>query len=202
MARRSEDRGSPIATKPSEVKRILRLANATRNDVFYDLGCGHGRVCIIAAEHVKRAVGIEDHVATYKEAKRAVKKAGLDRRVKIRDSDVTTARISDATIVYSTLDENYADIFRFERVLKKGCRFVSASVPLIGIKPEKRDGDFYLMKVPFKHAKDEADWAKAALQSKNGTPAKLYKKYRGWYGRRTVKEMRKIFQRRLKQWQG
>lgn len=82
----------------------------------------------MAAQRVKRAVGIENHIATFKEAKRAVKKSGLDDRVKIRNSDISTARISDPTIVYSTLDERYGDIFRLESVLKTSCRFISASV--------------------------------------------------------------------------
>ncbi len=201
MVRRSESRGDPKATKPAEVSRILRLAKANRNDVFYDLGCGHGCVCIIAAKKVKRVVGIEDHIATYKEAVKAVKKAGLQDKVKIRNCDFMTAKIGDATILYSTVYEDHKDIYHFERVLKNGSRFVSAGIPLIGIKPNKVDGTFYLMRMPFKRATSEDDWAKSVLGTKNGTATKLFKKYRKWYGRQSVKDLRKILARRLKTWQ-
>lgn len=201
MGRRSEERGDPKATKPHEVKRILRLANASRNDAFYDLGCGHGRVCMLAAGKVRRAIGIEDHIATYREAVRQVRKAGLECKVKIRNSDMATARIGDATIVYTTLNEGYKDVDRFERVLKEGCRFISVHVPLIGIKPNQIDGMFFLMRVPFSHAGDEDDWARSVLRSKRGTATELYKKYRKRYGRKFVRELRSILSRRLKRWQ-
>ena len=201
MVRRSESRGDPKATKPAEVSRILRLAKANRNDVFYDLGCGHGCVCIMAAKKVKRVIGIEDHTATYKEAVKAVKHAGLQNMVKIRNSDFMAAKIGEATILYSTVYEDYKDIYHFERVLKNGSRFVSAGIPLIGIKPNKVDGTFYLMRMPFKRATSEDDWAKSVLGTKNGTATKLFKKYRKWYGRQSVKDLRKILARRLKTWQ-
>ena len=201
MVRRSESRGDPKATKPVEVKRILRLAKANRNDVFYDLGCGHGCVCIMASKKVKRVVGIENHTATCQEAVSAVKKAGLQDRVKIRNSDFMTAKIGDATVLYSTVYEDYKDIYHFEHVLKKGSRFVSAGIPLIGIKPNKRDGTFYLMRAPFKHARSEDDWAQSVLGTKKGTATKLFKKYRKWYGRQFVKDLRKILARRLTTWQ-
>jgi SAM-dependent methyltransferase len=189
-----------MATQPAEVKRILRLAKATKDDIFYDLGCGHGRVCIIASKQVKRAVGIEDHIATYKEAVRAVRKAGLQDKVKIRNSDVSSAKIGDATMVYTMINESYKDLERFERLLPRGSRFISAYVPLIGVIPDKKDGSFYLMKMPFKHAKDEDDWARSVLGTKNGTAGKLYKKYTRWYGREFVKDLKKTLRRRLRKW--
>lgn len=201
MTRRSEIRGNPNITKPGEVKRILKLARATSRDVFYDLGCGHGRVCILAAKKVRRAVGIEDHIATYKVAVKAVKKAGLQNKVRIRNSDFSFAKLADATIVYSTLNEDEADTDRFERLLKKGCRFISAGVPLIGIKPEQIDGTLYLMRVPFKHAKDEDDWARSVLNTRNTSASKLFRKYQKWYGRKITKDIIRTLRRRLKKWQ-
>ena len=155
----------------------------------------------MASKKVKRVVGIENHTATCQEAVSAVKKEGLQDRVKIRNSDFMTAKIGDATVLYSTVYEDYKDIYHFERVLKKGSRFVSAGIPLIGIKPNKRDGTFYLMRVPFEHATSEDDWAQSVLDTKNGTATKLFKKYRKWYGRQFVKDLRKILARRLKTWQ-
>jgi len=66
MTRKSDNLGPPDLTTPIETKKILSLAKANKNDIFYDLGCGHGGVCIIAARKVKRAVGIEKY-KTYRE---------------------------------------------------------------------------------------------------------------------------------------
>lgn len=110
------------------------------------------------------------------------------------------ARISDATIIYSTLDENSEEIHHFERVLKKGCRFISYGVPLVGIKPDGKDGLFFRMRMPFKRAKDEEDWASSVLQTKNASSIKLYRKYRRWFGRKFVRYLKKVLSGRLKYW--
>lgn len=199
MPHRAEWRGDPNTTKPRDVKRILRLAHATKNDIFYDLGCGHGRVCIIAAEKVKLAVGIEDHYATYRKAIEAVKKSGLVHKIIIRHSDFLNAKISHATIVYAVaLEDSERDGEHYENVLKAGCRFITLYLPLIGTKQDKVDYPYFMMKVPFKHAKDELEWARSVLRTKNATPTKLYKKLRSWYGRKYVRTLRRILKKRLK----
>lgn len=202
MTCRADWRGDPNTTKPRDVKRILRLAHATKNDIFYDLGCGHGRVCIIVAKKVKLAVGIEDHYPTYRKAIEAVKKSGLRHKVRIRHSNFQSARISDATIAYAVaLEDSEKDGEHYEKVLKTGCRFITLYLPLIGIKPDKVDYPFFMMKAPFKHAEDELDWARSVLKTKNATPTKLYKKLRSWYGRKYVRTLRRILKRRLKRFQ-
>ena len=41
----------------------MRLAQATGHDVFFDLGCGMGKLCVVAVKEfgVRKAVGIELH---------------------------------------------------------------------------------------------------------------------------------------------
>ena len=198
MTQRAEWRGDPEATKPSDVRKILRLVGANKKDVFYDLGCGHGRVCILAARKVRQVVGIEEHYDTYKQALRNVKKTDVEHKIKIKHSNVDKARLGDATIIYTILYESDGDLERYERTLKRGCRFATLYVPLIGIKPDKIDYPFYMMRVPFTHAKDEQDWVKSILKTKNATPTKLYKKLRHWCGRKNVKDIRKLLSKHLK----
>lgn len=200
MLRRADFRGESSLTTAAEVKRILKITGANKNDVFYDLGCGHGKVCIRAAKVAKLAVGIEDHVDTYRQALKFVEKSIAAKRVKIRHQDIFKTKISDATIVYTVLDEDKRDLDFYEKHLKKGCRFVTTYVPLIGIKPDKKDGKFYMMKVPFKKAKDEEEWAKSVLQTKSASSKKLYKILRHDYGRAYVRKLGKILEKRLEEW--
>jgi predicted RNA methylase len=53
-------KGSPTATKYWEAIRVFQLANLQKKDVFCDLGCGYGFVCIWASRRCKLAVGIEE----------------------------------------------------------------------------------------------------------------------------------------------
>src|ERR687897_3141743 len=109
MTRRSADRGPPNLTKPSETRKMLLLANANKNDIFYDLGCGHGGVCIQAASKVKKAVGIEDHYYTYKEAVSQARRSDAPDKIIIRHSNIDTSRFGNATIVYACLEEETGD---------------------------------------------------------------------------------------------
>jgi len=57
-----EDEWGPAnAITPSEIINLLKLANSKSSDIFYDLGCGHGRVVRMAITYgkVKKAIGIE-----------------------------------------------------------------------------------------------------------------------------------------------
>ena len=58
-------------TPVSVVRAMLGLAGASVNDIVYDLGCGDGRVLLVAVEEyrVKKAVGIEDDPEYVKKSK-------------------------------------------------------------------------------------------------------------------------------------
>jgi cyclopropane fatty-acyl-phospholipid synthase-like methyltransferase len=45
------------------IRSLLRFADASRRDIFFDLGCGSGQLCIIAVRefNVRAAVGIDSH---------------------------------------------------------------------------------------------------------------------------------------------
>jgi SAM-dependent methyltransferase len=200
LPRYADRRGEPDLTTPAEVRRILKLTKANSSDVFYDLGCGYGKVCINAAKVVRFAVGIEDHIDIYREAKELVAKSDVAGKVRIKHADFYSSRPSDATIIFTILDEDDGDLDFYEKHLKKGCRVVTEYVPFIGIKPDRKDGKFYMMQVPFKRAKDDEDWAKSVLHTKNASASRLYKKLRHEYGLKYVRDLRKTLSKRLTEW--
>jgi SAM-dependent methyltransferase len=87
-------------TTPALVLRILELASATQDDVFYDLGCGLGLPAIVAALVCRKAVGVEILPALVRHARRVAKALRLE-NVRFIESDFGSVDVSAATIVYS-----------------------------------------------------------------------------------------------------
>ena len=71
------------------IRKILQLALASSKDIFYDLGCGKGQLCVVAVAEfgVKRAVGIEMHRGRAAKAAKRVHELGLADRIEIRNED-------------------------------------------------------------------------------------------------------------------
>jgi predicted RNA methylase len=178
------------------IRKILQLALASSKDIFYDLGCGKGQLCIVAVAEfgVKRAVGIEMHRGRAAKAAKRVHELGLADRVEIRNEDFMESDLYDATIVYSGLSETEEDIAYFERKVRAGCRIVTLFLPFVGVLPEAVDYPFYLMKVPFRKTEDVSLWTSKVLFRK-ATTGELYREldsdreYR--YDKRAFKQMMK-----------
>jgi predicted RNA methylase len=147
------------------IRKIMRLARASREDVFYDLGCGRGRLCVIAVTEfgVKKAVGIELHSGRAAKAAESVQELGLADRIEIRNEDFMESDLSDATVVYSGLEEIEEDVQFFESRLRTGCRLVSLFLPFVGVLPTAADYPFYLMETPFRKTRDPTLWMSRVL---------------------------------------
>ena len=50
-----------VPTPEPVVEAMLQVANVTKNDVVYDLGCGDGRIPVTAAQQVRRARRVLRH---------------------------------------------------------------------------------------------------------------------------------------------
>ena len=178
------------------IRKILNLAQAFKGDVFYDLGCGRGQLCVVAVVEfgVKRAVGIELHRGRAAKAAERIQEMGLTDRIEIRNEDFMESDLSDATIVYCGLGEVDEDVALFGRKLKTGCKIVSLFLPFVGILPAAADYPFYLMKVPFRKTKDVSLWTSKVLFT-DASVEELYqeldsdREYR--YDKRTFKRMMK-----------
>jgi len=84
------------------VRRILRVVRPGPEDVFYDIGCGMGRIlCVAAQQPLRRCVGIELQEPLCEIARRNA--ARLRRRkapIEIVRGDATTVDLSDGTIYF------------------------------------------------------------------------------------------------------
>ena len=176
------------------IRKLLTLARAAKGDVFYDLGCGVGQLCVVAVKEfgVKKAVGIEMHAGRAAKAAAHVKRMGLSDRIEIRNEDFADSDIHDATIAYCGHYEAEEDVSRFERELPPGSRFVTLFLPFVGVLPTAADYPFYLMEVPFRRTRDESLWISKVLFRK--APADEFfaeldtdREYR--YDKRTLKQL-------------
>ncbi|MDA4112526.1 MAG: class I SAM-dependent methyltransferase [Thaumarchaeota archaeon] len=157
------------------IRKILRLAGATRQDVFYDLGCGKGQLCVVAVTEfgVRKAVGIELHRGRAAKAAEYVRELGLSDRIEIWNEDYMESDLGEATIAYCGHTETEEDVPHFEEQLGARSRFVSLFLPFVGVVPTAVDYPFYLMKLPFKKTDDASLWISEVL-SKKATLEELY----------------------------
>jgi cyclopropane fatty-acyl-phospholipid synthase-like methyltransferase len=121
---------------------MLTLADLKAGEILYDLGCGDGRVVIMAAQEFgARGVGVEMREDLAKQATQKVSELGLDGRVKIINGDMFKVDLSQANVVslYLTTSANDKVKPKLEAELKPGTRVVSHDYEIIGWKPIKID---------------------------------------------------------------
>ena len=132
---------TPYVTTPPEVVRaMLKLATVGSGDVVYDLGCGDGRIVIAAARDFgAHGVGIEISPEHAAEARENVRKAGVGRRVDIRQQDLIDADLTRASVValYLLPEVNLRLRPKLLRELKPGTRIVSHTFDMGDWRPDK-----------------------------------------------------------------
>lgn len=120
----------PFVPTPLYVARkMLELAGAHEGDIVIDLGCGDGRIPIIAVKefNVKRAVCVEIQKHLAEQAKENVRKLGLEDRIEVINDDMFKVNISEASIVtlFLLTSVNDALASKLKEELHKGTRIVS-----------------------------------------------------------------------------
>ncbi len=156
-------RGKAKATECWEARQVFDLADLSEKDIFYDLGCGNGWVCIWAARKCEFAKGIESHIDRVKEANNNVDKSGL-KNVKIIKGDLVKYRFPDANVLFCVVDLDLKDFKRWNRrKRKKTLRVVTLGPPPIPIKPVATKGVFCLTKFPFELARTSGEWYSSVL---------------------------------------
>jgi SAM-dependent methyltransferase len=129
-----------VPTTEPAVEAMLKLAEVTKTDVVYDLGCGDGRIVIAAAKNLgARAVGIDINPVRIGEAKENAKKAGVEAKVRFEENDLFEADIHEATVVTLFLLPHINLKLRPKLLhdLKPGTRIVSNTFDMGDWKPEK-----------------------------------------------------------------
>ena len=159
----AQDQAAPVrgpdvifVPTPNEiVETMLKMAEVTKADTVYDLGCGDGRIVIAAAQkYGARGVGIDIDPERVAEATENTRKAKVADRVKILRGDLFEADISGATVVtlYLLTDLNIKLRPKLLRELKPGTRVVSHAFNMGDWKPERQASvqgtSVYLWRVP------------------------------------------------------
>ena len=143
-----------VATPQEVVDAMLDVAQVTRNDIVYDLGCGDGRIVITAALRGARGVGIDIDPLRIREANAQARDANVDDRVQFLEADLFKADISKATVVtlYLLTSLNLKLQPKLLKELKPGTRIVSHTFDMGAWKPEQTvqvdDSTIYLWKIP------------------------------------------------------
>lgn len=129
-----------VATPLDVVERMLHLADVGPTDVVYDLGCGDGRIVIMAAQKFgARGVGVDIDASLVTEATADADAAGVANRVSFRVQDARTVDVHDATVVtlYLLAASNIALRPMLQRDLRPGARIVSHNFPMGDWEPDR-----------------------------------------------------------------
>ncbi len=119
-----------VPTPDDIVEAMCKLGKVTKKDVVYDLGCGDGRMVIIAIKkfNAKRGVGIDIDKQRIKESKENAELQGVSDKVEFRVGDVLKVKdLPDASVVllYMGDDINMRLKPILKSKLKPGSRVVS-----------------------------------------------------------------------------
>lgn len=128
-----------VPTRKEALEVVFQALDLKPGDIFYDLGCGDGRVAIEAAKRfpVKKVVCVETRGDLIEEGrKRAVEEGVQDKVVFIKD-DFFNVAISEATAVYMYLltSVNEALKPKLSKELRPGSRVVTLDFQIPGWRP-------------------------------------------------------------------
>ena len=130
-----------VPTPPPIVEAMLKLGKIQPADFVIDLGCGDGRIVIMAVEKFgARGMGFDLNPQRIAEAKENAKKAGVEEKVEFIERNLFEADVSKATLVtlYLLPDVNLRLRPKLLRELRTGARIVSHSFDMGDWKPDKK----------------------------------------------------------------
>ncbi|MBM3878689.1 MAG: methyltransferase domain-containing protein [Verrucomicrobia bacterium] len=126
-----------VPTPQVVVDKMLELAEVKTGDVVYDLGCGDGRIVVTAAKkYGVKAVGFDIDPQRIREAQANVRSNRVEHLVTIRNADIFTLDLREASVVtlYLLPDLNVRLMPQLEK-LRHGARIVSHDFDMRGAKP-------------------------------------------------------------------
>ncbi len=111
-------------------REMLNMTGVTSEDLVYDLGCGDGRIVILAAkERGARGIGVDLDPERIKESRENAKAAGVTHLVRFYEQNLFDTDITKATVVmlYLYPEVNLKLRPKVLKELKPGTRIVSHS---------------------------------------------------------------------------
>ena len=172
--------GPPILFTNIDIRRMLHLARARPDDVFYDLGCGWAQNLIIAATEfdLGKCVGIERDERRYRKAVQRVRARKLSSKIKIVkgnfedlvDEPFKGEDVKEATMIFYGLSTSAEFLERLSNSMRKGARLLYYYNTLFPeIKADKSDYPFYLSKHPFTIPESERDWLDSIIRKEKSS---------------------------------
>jgi hypothetical protein len=124
---------APFVPSPIDVVReMLELAKLQPGEVLFDLGCGDGRIVLMAAkEFGSKAIGVDLNAGLVVEAKLSAEKLGL-KNASFIDGNMFDVDLSSADVVTMYLMTRANEKLRpkLESELKRGARVVTHDFPI------------------------------------------------------------------------
>jgi hypothetical protein len=132
-----------VPTPMSVVRSMLEIAGVGPGDTLYDLGCGDGRIVVMAVEefNADKAVGFELNKHLVETALESIRSKGLDDRVSVLNENIMEVDLSPASVVtlYLTTTGNAKLRFKFIEELSDGTRIISHDFPIIDWVQDTKD---------------------------------------------------------------
>ncbi len=129
-----------VVTEDHIADQMFKLLKLKPGDIFYDLGCGDGRLVIGAVKHPGvRGVGIDLDPRRVEESKANARAAGVSDRTTFIRQDIFQSDFRDATAIaiYLLPSLNLKLRPRFFQELKPGTRIVSHNFDMGEWKPDQ-----------------------------------------------------------------
>lgn len=129
-----------VPTPPEVVEAMLAMAEVSKDDMLYDLGCGDGRIVITAAKMFgSRGIGIDIDPQRIKECHENARNEGVEDRVEFFQTDIFKTDFSKANVValYMLTEINLRLRPIFFKNLNPGTRIVSHDYDMGKWKPDK-----------------------------------------------------------------
>jgi SAM-dependent methyltransferase len=116
-----------VPTPERMIRRLLQLADTTKDDVVLDLGSGDGRIPIYAAKHFgARGIGVELEENLVSLARRTASAQGVTQRVQFIQDDLFKADLSVASVIALYISPGVMERLKPRLVeLRPGTRIVS-----------------------------------------------------------------------------
>jgi len=129
-----------VPTPFGVIREMLKIADLKEDEILMDLGCGDGRVLVIAAKEFKAyAIGIELRKDLVDKAVNNIKRNKVEEKVFIINGSFFEISLSPANVIFlyllTSVNEKLKPKIKAE--VDKGTRIVSHDFEITGWKPYK-----------------------------------------------------------------
>jgi ubiquinone/menaquinone biosynthesis C-methylase UbiE len=135
-----------VPSRPEVVKRMLEIANVGSDDVVFDLGCGDGRILMMAVNefNAKKAIGYEMRRDLYQQTLNEIIKQDLTDKISVINGDLLEADLSQATVItlYLTTSGNERLRPKMEKEIQNKTRIVSHDFSITKWIPSRKEEFF------------------------------------------------------------